>query len=121
MMKAWPPFGLKVFERAGVVRTRLQRPEDHTTVMRHNLEVVRGLVDVLRARASTQIELEALRVEVLEAEATIASLVTDLEHERAYASHLEKRLAEFEDAAEAAQRSRPPLRIVTFKKEPKDT
>jgi chromosome segregation ATPase len=104
----------------GVVRSNARSTAAHATIVRNNLEVLRNLVNVLRARDRTQIELEALRAELLEAETTIASLVADLEHERAHVAYLEERLAEFEDAAEAARRSRPALRIVSITREPMD-
>ncbi|PIK71355.1 hypothetical protein [Methylobacterium frigidaeris] len=51
---------------------------------------------------------------MLEAYETVASLVADLEFERARVAYLEERLAAFEDDAEAARRSHPPLRIVSI-------
>lgn len=93
--------------------------EQLAAVMQHNLKLL-GAAGSSRTRDIAEVELETLRVELLEAEATIASLVADLDNERAHASYLEERLAEFEDAVEAARRSRPPLRIMTFKQESND-
>jgi cell division protein FtsL len=112
---------MNVFDGLGVVRSRAQRAEAHATIMHHNRAVIQELVDILRERNRTQIELEALRIELLEAETTIASLVSDLENERAHVVYLADRIAEFEDADEAARRSRPPLRIVASKQESSDT
>lgn len=119
-MKLRHLFDMMTFKKLIAIRSGGQGTAAHATIMRHNLELLRDLVDALQMCDRTQIELEELRVEVLEAGATIASLVVDLEHERAHVAYLEERLAEFEDAADSAQRSRPPLRIVAFKQEPKD-
>lgn len=113
-------FVTTIFESLSSIRVRARSTAAHATIVRHNLEVLRDLMDVLRVRDRTQLELEALRVELLEAETSIASLVIDLENERAHASYLKERLAEFEDAAEAARRACPPLRIVSIVREPMD-
>ena len=114
-MKKWIPF---------IIGGRLPsssspEAEQLAAVMEHNLKLL-GAAGSSRTRDIAEVELETLRVELLEAEATIASLVADLDNERAHASYLEERLAEFEDAAEVTRRSRPPLRIVSIARETMD-
>lgn len=88
-------------------------------VMQHNLKLLRP-AGLPRTRDVAEVELEALRVKLLEAYETVASLVADLEFERSRVSYLEERLASFEDDTEDARRSRPALRVVSIAREPMD-
>ena len=114
-MKKWIPFiiGGRLPSSTSPEAERL------AAVMQHNLKLL-GPAGSSRTRDVAEVELEALRVEMLEAYETVASLVADLEFERARVAYLEKRLASFEDDIEAARRSRPPLRIVSIAREPMD-
>jgi hypothetical protein len=117
MRKMWRLFDAKVFERLGDVRGRTSEAAELAAILRHNLELLGDAAGPLRERHVAEIELAALRVELLEAYETVASLVSDLEFERARVAYLEERLADVEDGAEAA---RPPLRIVSIAREPMD-
>ncbi|MGF3027378.1 hypothetical protein ACQVP2_31790 [Methylobacterium aquaticum] len=115
----WRLFDAKIFERLGDIRGKNSEAAELAAILRHNLELLGDSAGPLRERHVAEIELEVLRVELLEIYETVASLVVDLEFERARVSYLEERLAEFEDAAEAAQRSRPVLKIVAFSRIPR--
>lgn len=108
-MKKWIPFiiGGRLPPSTSPEAVRL------AAIMQHNLKLL-GPAGPSRTRDVAEVDLDALHVEMLEAYETVASLVADLEFERARVTYLEERLAEFEDAAEAARRARPPLRIVSI-------
>jgi hypothetical protein len=104
MRKMWRLFDTWIFERLGEFRERILNDTEVTTVARGNLELLQDLVDALRKRERNRVELE--------------SLVVDLEFERARASCLEERVAEFEDEIVCARRAYPALRIVSVDGEP---
>ncbi len=97
MRKVCRLFEAKIFERFGGPRTKISKATEFATIARRNVELLRDLVDVLRARDASKIELEALRVEVLEAHETVATLVEELNHSRMWAEYLEERLSDYEE------------------------
>lgn len=97
MIKVSRLFDGKIFDKLGGPRRKNSKATEFATIGRRNLELLRNLVDVLRARDVAKIELEALRVEVLEAHETVATLVDELNHSRMWAEYLEERLASYED------------------------
>jgi hypothetical protein len=97
MRKMWRLFGANVFEKFVNVQERPSAAAELATILRHNLELLGDPAGSLRARDVAEIELEALRVEVLEAHETIATLVEELNLSRMWAEHLEGRLADYED------------------------
>lgn len=118
MRKMWRLFDTWIFERLGELRERLFNDTELTTVARDNLELLQDLVDAFRKREGNRVDLEVLRAELLEAYESVASLVVDLEFERARASYLEERVAEFEDEIVCARRGYPALRIVSVDGKP---
>ncbi|BCM86476.1 hypothetical protein mvi_49370 [Methylobacterium indicum] len=114
----WRLFDTWIFGRLGEFRERIFNDTELTTIASGNLELLQDLVDALRKREGNRVELEALRAELLEAYESVASLVVDLEFERARASYLEERVAEFEDDIVGARRAHPALRIVSVNGEP---
>ncbi len=93
----WRLFDVKSFEKLGNVRGRTSEASELAAILRHNLELLGDSGGPPRARYVAEVELEALRVEVMEAHETIATLVEELNLSRMWAEYLEGRLADYED------------------------
>lgn len=97
MRNMWRLFDANIFEKLGNVQERASAAAELAAILRHNLELLGDPASPLRTREVVEIELDALRAEVLEAHETIATLVEELNLLRMWAEYLEGRLADYED------------------------